>query len=132
MSNDWACSLGKQPNPITVMVTGMLVAPFALLSGTLFRGGVVLRLFGIAVVDDDGAPIGRARALVRSLVAWLPALAVPLLLHGSVRSLIRSGEPPGVPLLLLTLLFVAGMVWTLVTPPRGPQDRVARTWVVPR
>jgi hypothetical protein len=30
------------------------------------------------------------------------------------------------------LLMVAGAAWTIAVPGRGPHDRIAGTWVVPR
>jgi hypothetical protein len=30
------------------------------------------------------------------------------------------------------LLMVAGVAWTVASPERGPHDRIAGTWVVPR
>jgi hypothetical protein len=48
------------------------------------------------------------------------------------------GEPrvsPDVAVVLGSLAFLvmaAGAAWTIVTPGRGPHDRVSGTWVVPR
>ncbi len=48
---------------------------FGLLSGVLFRGGLLLRGLGIAVVYKDGSPASRLRASFRTLIAWLPVLS---------------------------------------------------------
>jgi hypothetical protein len=96
-------------------------------------GGLVTRALRQAVVRDDGREIRRPRSVIRFLVAWSPALAwiacvgVPML-----------GEPrvsPDVAVVVGGLAFVmmaAGAVWTIAVPGRGPHDRIAGTWVVPR
>jgi hypothetical protein len=104
-----------------------------LISVLAVPGGLVTRALGHAVVRRDGREIGRARSAIRFLVAWSPALAwiacvgVPMF-----------GEPrvsPGVAVVLGSLAFLtmaAGAAWTIANPGRGPHDRVAGTWVVPR
>ena len=47
------------------------------------------------------------------------------------------GEPrvsPNVAFVLGSLAFLvaAGVAWTIASPGRGPHDRIAGTWVVPR
>jgi hypothetical protein len=106
---------------------------FGLISVLAVPGGLVTRALGHAVVSRDGREIGRARSAIRFLVAWSPALAwiacvgVPMF-----------GEPrvsPGVAVVVGSLAFLmmaAGAAWTIANPGRGPHDRVAGTWVVPR
>jgi hypothetical protein len=104
-----------------------------LISVLAVPGGLVTRALGHAVVSRDGREIGRARSVIRFLVAWSPALAwiacvgVPMF-----------GEPrvsPDVAVVVGTLAFLmmaAGAAWTVANPGRGPHDRIAGTWVVPR
>jgi eukaryotic-like serine/threonine-protein kinase len=104
-----------------------------LISVLAIPGGLVTRALRHAVVRRDGRQIGRARSAIRFLVAWSPALAwiacvgVPMF-----------GEPrvsPDVAVVvgsLAFLLMAAGTAWTIANPGRGPHDRVAGTWVVPR
>jgi hypothetical protein len=104
-----------------------------LISVLAVPGGVVTRALQHAVVRRDGSEIGRIRSAVRFLVAWSPALAwiacvgVPMF-----------GEPrvsPDVAFVvgsLAFLLMAAGVAWTTAVPGRGPHDRIAGTWVVPR
>lgn len=104
-----------------------------LISVLAVPGGLVTRALGHAVVSRDGREIGRARSAIRFLVAWSPALAwiacvgVPIF-----------GEPrvsPDVAVVVGSLAFLmmaAGAAWTIANPGRGPHDRVAGTWVVPR
>jgi hypothetical protein len=106
---------------------------FGLISVLAVPGGVVTRALRHAVVTRDGREIGRGRSVARLLVAWSPALAwiacvgVPMF-----------GEPrvsPDVAFVLGSLAFLlmaAGFAWTVASPGRGPHDRIAGTWVVPR
>jgi uncharacterized RDD family membrane protein YckC len=104
-----------------------------LISVLAVPGGLVTRALRHAVVRRDGREIGRARSAIRFLVAWSPALAwiacvgVPMF-----------GEPrvsPDVAVVVGSLAFLmmaAGAARTIANPGRGPHDRVAGTWVVPR
>jgi hypothetical protein len=104
-----------------------------LISVLAVPGGLVTRALRHAVVRRDAREIGRIRSAVRFLVAWSPALAwiacvgVPMF-----------GEPrvsPDVAVVvgsLAFLLMAAGAAWTIANPGRGPHDRIAGTWVVPR
>ena len=49
----------------------LLTAFFGLLSALLFRGGLMLRLFGMAVATEAGEA-SRLRAFWRALIAWSP------------------------------------------------------------
>jgi hypothetical protein len=113
--------------PVLVSIVCGLISVLAV------PGGLITRALRHAVVRRDGREIGRARSAIRFLVAWSPALAwiacagVPMF-----------GEPrssPGVAVAVGSLAFVmmaAGAAWTIANPGRGPHDRVAGTWVVPR
>jgi hypothetical protein len=106
---------------------------FGLISVLAVPGGLVTRALRHAVVRRDAREIGRIRSAVRFLVAWSPALAwiacvgVPMF-----------GEPrvsPDVAVAVGSLAFLmiaAGAAWTTANPGRGPHDRIAGTWVVPR
>ena len=48
----------------------MLTALVGIASAWLFRGGLLLRVFDIAVVTKDGKPVSRLRAVWRALAAW--------------------------------------------------------------
>ena len=113
--------------PVLVSIVCGLISVLAV------PGGLVTRALRHAVVRRDGREIGRARSAIRFLVAWSPALAwiacvgVPMF-----------GEPrvsPDVAFVvgsLAFLLMAAGVAWTIAVPGRGPHDRIAGTWVVPR
>jgi len=104
----------------------------SLLSALIVPGGLVTRLIGLAIVRRDGREIGRLRSFGRAVLMWLPGLIwVAWIVMAP-----REGSVPAansVPrLLLLFGVFAAGITWTLVNPTRGPHDRAAGTWVVPR
>jgi eukaryotic-like serine/threonine-protein kinase len=113
--------------PVTFSIVCGLISVLAA------AGGLVTRALRHAVVTRDGREVGRTRSAIRFLVAWSPALAwiacvgVPMF-----------GEPrvsPDVALIVGSvafLLMVAGAAWTIAVPGRGPHDRIAGTWVVPR
>jgi len=113
--------------PVLVSIVCGLISVLAV------PGGLVTRALRHAVVRRDGREIGRTRSAIRFLVAWSPALAwiacvgVPMF-----------GEPrvsPDVAFVLGSLAFLlmaAGVAWTIANPGRGPHDRIAGTWVVPR
>jgi hypothetical protein len=111
--------------------------PIALLgigAAGLFRGGLLLRAFGIEVVTRNGETVSRLRALWRGLLAWAPLIIAPVLLVpnpiplyiGVSREVaIAFGVCAGA-------LFVVGAAWAVVHPERGLQDRIAGSYLVPR
>jgi uncharacterized RDD family membrane protein YckC len=102
--------------PLSLSALLALVFP-ALLPG----GGLSLWLARVRVVRRDGAPAGRWRAFARALVAWSPALVAA---HSPLYT--RQLATP------LLLLFAAGVVYALLSPARGLQDRIAGTALVPK
>jgi hypothetical protein len=104
-----------------------------LISVLAVPGGLVTRALRHAVVRRDGREIGRARSVIRFLVAWSPVLVwigcvgVPMFgeprVSPDVASIVGS---------LAFLLMTAGAVWTIAVPGHGPHDRITGTWVVPR
>jgi hypothetical protein len=104
-----------------------------LISVLAVPGGLVTRALGHAVVRRDGLEIGRARSATRFLVGWSPALAwiacVGVPMFGQPRV---SPDVAVVVASLALLVMAAGAVWTVANPGRGPHDRIAGTWVVPR
>ena len=116
---------------VMVFAAGMTVV-FAipgLLSALFFRGGLVLRLLGIAIVTSSGEA-GRVRAFVRGVIAWSPAALAVIAL------LIRPPGIGGVVWLVLAaaalVLLAVGAIYAMRNPSRGLQDRLAGTWLVPR
>jgi len=113
--------------PVLVSIVCGLISVLAV------PGGLVTRALRHAVVRRDGREIGRARSAIRFLVAWSPVLVwigcVGVPMFGEPRV---STDRAFVVGSLVFLLMAAGVAWTIASPGRGPHDRIAGTWVVPR
>ena len=93
----------------------------------LFRGGLLMRALGIAVVRRDGSDASRWRMLWRACIAWswLPAsVFATALLNSSVHS--------STSILLVGLPLLGLLTWSAAMPGRSLPDRLAGTWLVPR
>jgi uncharacterized RDD family membrane protein YckC len=123
-------SLMRRPEMMVGIFAGMLgfyVGLPALLAALAFKGGLVLRIAGIAFVRADGSPAGRLRIFWRGLVSWsvvpigavLFALSIPVL-----------GSPTA--LVVATALTAALAVMNTCLPRRGVPDRLAGTYLVAR
>ena len=133
--------IAKRSNPLEIKDRPVILATIvpvslalyvcipALIAALVFRGGLVLLAAGITFVRRDGVRASRLRVFWRALVAWVPVLAIPLLVHSVGRAL----KIHTVTLTLLAL-GLAGVlvVWSLLLPKRGLPDRLAGTWPVPR
>ena len=116
----------------------LVLSPLHMLSGMLFRGGWSLGFFNMAIVTRDGARVSRRRAAVRSFLTWIPMVAAFLYLLGlavahGVASLHEFGHLVGEQpkwWVLGPLLFMAGLLWNLVSPTRGPEDALLATRIV--
>lgn len=93
----------------------------------LFRGGVLMRALGIAVVKRDGSDASRLRLLWRAVVAW-----APLPLGGVLLAQLRPVLPAFPAAALASALVLALTIWSAARPGRSLQDFLAGTWVVPR
>jgi hypothetical protein len=97
----------------------------------LFRGGLAMRLAGIALVRNDGRPAGRFWCALRELLVWTPLV---LLLIGClwVQAYFPGVTAARVGLWLTALVllpvYVAVALWN---PTRPPQDRLFGTHIVP-
>jgi eukaryotic-like serine/threonine-protein kinase len=111
----------------------------------LTRGGLSLRLAGIRLLQADGRPAARWRCAWRALLVWAP---VALLVLASVyldvwriSGALASGDPDA----RAWCAWVAWLAWWLALallpayallalrhPARGPHDRLAGTYLVPR
>ncbi len=101
-------------------------ALFSLVAG-LFRGGLLMRALGIAVVRRDGADASRWRMLWRACVAWswLPlATFATALLNGAGHS--------NIAVIIVGLPLLGLLIWSAAIPRRSLPDRLAGTWLVPR
>jgi hypothetical protein len=97
-------------------------------------GGLVTRALRHAVVRRDGHEIGRVRSAVRFLIAWSPVIAWMAYVGNPMFGEVRAMSPATAYAVggLALMSMAAGAVWTIAVPGRGPHDRIAGTWVVPR
>jgi tRNA A-37 threonylcarbamoyl transferase component Bud32 len=100
----------------------ILTSSLAVWSAAWFRGGLMLRALDIAVVTGAGEEASRQRALLRAIVAWSPCLFF-------LFAILFGWTVLGTAALVL---MVGGTVMAYLTPERGLQDRIVRTWLVPR
>jgi hypothetical protein len=92
-----------------------------------FRGGLVMFVLGIAVVRPDGTRASRLRMFWRSLIAWSPVLAAPVMVAILIPFMGVFPSAAGWAALVLAL----GLL-SLMQRHRSLQDRLAGTWMVPR
>lgn len=110
------------------MVLGVLSIPAVILS-VFLRGGLLLRLFGMAVRTRDGRRAARSRCALRALASWgpfVPYMPLPGLLFGA--SLL---DKPVLALLPLAIGAV-GLIVIAFRPARSIPDLIAGTVLVPR
>jgi serine/threonine protein kinase len=109
----------------------VVVACIGLVGALVTGSGFALRAAGAAIVNGRGEPASRLRALWRAIVTWSPAaVGLALLQIGpKVQDMtVAVAAAQTLPLLLLA----AGAAMAIRNPPRGWQDRLAGTWIVPR
>jgi hypothetical protein len=112
----------------------LISAVLAIVSSLVVRGGVLMRLLGLAVVNRRGHLVSRWLSVARAIVAWSPTL-VMWTWFGVSLALERSFEQTFASVWLVALTFavsLTGAIWTITHPSRSWQDRATGTWVVPR
>ena len=121
---------------LPVAIVGWLfVAPLiALGSAVVCRGGLLLRMLGLALVTHQGQEASRGRVFLRAAIAWLPAmLAAVAGFYAFVQPLDNQEEAWLLGLFWVTgAVFVSGALYAIVDAQRGVQDRIAGTYLVPR
>ena len=95
-----------------------------------FRGGLTFLLFRVVVVDDEGSAASRVRALLRAACAWSPVIAFQLAPPSAKLALITHPVAAWTVLGTIVVTMIGGACWSILRPERGPQDLIARTWVV--
>jgi hypothetical protein len=139
-------------------IAGLMVAgTLGLFSALAARGGIALRLMNIAVVTRNGTPASGSRIRLRAVLSWLPVLAASAAAfagHAPLLTLTPQAAPflvirpmglriffpnePSIPFVRLAIITVAlavfalAVIFALIRPERGLQDRLAGTWLVPR
>ncbi len=122
-----------------------LLAQFGLLSTVLFRGGMLLRLFGMAVVDAKGRPAAFWRVLARGTIVWGTVIVLfpgywdrsfllsRLIPFDALREMSAAvGDYGWLGVAPSLFLITAAAAWAVFHPARGLQDRLAGTYLVPR
>ncbi len=123
---------------ISLSVMGVYLFSTAILSffcAIAFRGGLVMRILGIAVVTNQGADASRLHMLWRSLIAWSPILLMPVLYSFDAPLMEKTGDQDVIRIIGLIAMVVLSLALGLAaiaTRDRGFHDRLARTWLVPR
>jgi uncharacterized RDD family membrane protein YckC len=120
------------PSPAVSQLVTLAVIPCGLILGAmLLRGGLSFMLTGVALVKRDGGRARRRQCALRAAVVWLPIallLISAALLH--VFAPQRLYLATGLWLIALALLPIYVAI-ALRFPTRGPQDRLAGTYLVP-
>jgi hypothetical protein len=126
------------PPLIGLVLTLGILGTFALVLALVIPGGLLLRLFGIALVDREGNEVTRWLSFRRAVVVWW----APLLLASGLSHLLllagRLGRPTVGILALIVFgvslcgVYLAAIVVALVNPQQGLQDRFLGTHLVPR
>jgi hypothetical protein len=112
----------------------LLSAVVAVLSALLFRGGLLLRSLGLAVVSLRGSEASRARAMWRALMAWSPILLLWIYVgawSAAGRDLLDAFSNWWVPAAAAAVA-VAGCAWAIRNPSQGAAERLTSTYLVPR
>jgi uncharacterized RDD family membrane protein YckC len=103
----------------------LFTAALSILAAVLFRGGLLMRALGIAVVKRDGSNASRLRMLWRACVAWSGTCLAVALGDGVVRGSLSNAW-------LWTVVLLFGVtLWSAANRGRSLQDRLAGTWLVP-
>ena len=122
--------------PIIMALIGLgFAAAGGVVLAVALRGGLMLKILGLAVVDPDGRRVSRARAGWRALIAWAPAAVLVYIgiSHPVFLNAASAARMPGwlASAIVAGLVFLAGALFAVLAPTRGPQDRIAKTFVVP-
>ena len=106
----------------------------AVLSALLFRGGLLLRSLGVAVVSPRGSDASRVRAAWRAIVAWSPVLLFWLYVlawsaaGGEVFDAFSNWWVPAA----AAAVAIVGSAWAILHPSSGAAERLTGTCLVPR
>jgi hypothetical protein len=116
-------------NKMTFIMGGgvlVLTAMLSLVCAVVFRGGLLLRALGVAVVDRTGADASRLRMFGRACLAWswLPVGAVAVTMLAPAISVNTA-------IWLVANILLGIVVWSAFARRSFP-DRLAGTWLVPR
>jgi hypothetical protein len=117
---------------IVAMIASMCILIFcvalpAITSALFFRGGIIMRIFGVCLVDRYGNRATGIQAMHRSVFAWLPTLISPALI---AYLLIWFSAQLAFTITFMLLGSIA--VLSALFPGKALHDRLAGTYLVPR
>ncbi len=117
---------------VGILCAGLVLGGLGTLAVTFASGiPIGLRMAGLAPVDENGDPLSRWRASLRSSLAWGPALIILFsVASGSFLTTTRSMALTGAAALALCFLIFTAVAAR--NPSRSLLDRICRTRVVPR
>jgi len=127
---------GPIPIPLPVFIISIALGNFlvlmvipSMICALLFRGGLLMYIFGIEVVTKNGFRASRLRTLWRSLVTWSPCVLLLMLVVflAEVAGLEKTWS-----LCLSLAVLIVIIAWSAWMPRRGIPDRIAGTYPVPR
>jgi uncharacterized RDD family membrane protein YckC len=100
--------------------------------GAITRGGISLRLSGLALVRRDNRLTGRLRCGLRAFLVWSP-IATLLLASMGLTPELTGPTVAGLTLWWIALgMLAVGPILVLLNPRSGPHDRMTGSYVVPR
>jgi len=104
----------------------LLVGLPAIVAGMFFRGGLLMNVFQVDCVNEEGKPADRMQMFVRAVLWSLPVAGLTWGLVGYVRN--------NQPYFSILLIFVFCLIplWSLVMMRRSLVDRMLGTYLVPR
>jgi len=104
----------------------------------LTNGGLSFRLMGIDLQNRKGRPAGPWRCGVRSLLVWLPFFVLLMFsvvmqdLHRGLDWNSKHGWLYWILWWLAVIYLAACGLWALIQPQRGPHDRIAGVYLLPK
>jgi hypothetical protein len=101
----------------------------SLFTAVVFRGGALLRMFGITLVNRRGQRASRLRVFIRMLVGGVPALAIAYAFLGAQ---VFGGPLGDAAQLAIIIAVVFVVIFAILTRRRLPHDRLAGTYLVAR
>ena len=116
---------------VTYIGAAVLVPFLWAVGAVVLRGGVSMRLTGVAVVRANGRRAGRWRCGLRATVVWLPVAGLLAASAWLQTDYYRHAYLYTVAWLGAVALLPVCVVVALKDPARPPQDRLAGTYLVP-
>ncbi len=101
----------------------------SLVTAVACRGGVLLWLFGLTLVNRRGQRASRLRVFIRMLIGGVPALAI---CYAFLNSQFFAGSGGAAPQIAIIIGVVCVVAVAIITRRRLPHDRLAGTYLVAR